>query len=155
MRDSCLQSLKLLHAANGNILSTRRLLKSLDTRQIVVFLLVGSTFAALYAGIAALCMSYLTKDYWQASAIGYSATIIPAYIAQKNLSFRQRGSHYSALPKYIGVQISAIVLSSLISEGLGKLQFLPSFMVFLGASAITTIFTFCALRLFVFRRSEQ
>lgn len=136
-------------------MSPRRLPKTLDLRQIAVFLLVGGTFAALYAGIAALCMAYVTHTYWQASAMGYAVTILPAYLAQKNLSFKQQGAHGTALPKYIGVQIFALVLSSLISEGLGQLQFLPSLLVFLGASATTTVFNYCAMRWFVFPGAER
>ncbi len=121
-----------------------------DARQFVVFLLVGGTFSALYALISTWALAYLTQIHWQAGAIGYSATILPAYLAQKHLSFKQASKRPSSLAKYIGLQIAALFFSSALSEILGRIPFLPTLALFLMASGCTAIFTYMGMKFFVF-----
>lgn len=125
-------------------------LKKANARQFAVFLFVGGTFSALYALISTWALAYLTQIHWQASAIGYSATILPAYLAQKHLSFRQASKQAPSLAKYIGLQIAAIFFSSALSELLGRIPSLPTLVLFIMTSGCTAIFTYMGMKFYVF-----
>ena len=80
------------------------------------FILVGGGAALALAGVTTAMISLRTgMPDWVMGALCYAAFIGPVYLLHRRLSFRSNAAHGQAFPRYVAVQVSAIVLVSLFS----------------------------------------
>lgn len=80
------------------------------------FVLVGGGAALALAAVTTAMISLRTGvPDWVMGALCYAAFIGPVYLLHRRLSFRSDAAHRQAFPRYVAVQISAIVLVSLFS----------------------------------------
>lgn len=84
--------------------------------ELVPFLLVGGLAAAGYVVLSVVAIGLNTGiPDWIVSAVCYALFIVPVYLAHRQLSFRSDTPHAVALPRYIAVQVSALVLAAIFS----------------------------------------
>jgi putative flippase GtrA len=80
------------------------------------FLLVGGGGALALAAVTTAMISLRTGvPDWLVAALCYAAFIVPVYVLHRRLSFRSDTAHSVAFPRYLAVQVSAIVLVSVFS----------------------------------------
>ena len=80
------------------------------------FLLVGGGAALALAAVTTAMIALRTGvPDWIVAALCYAAFIGPVYLLHRRLSFRSAAAHGQAFPRYVAVQVSAIVLVSLFS----------------------------------------
>lgn len=80
------------------------------------FVLVGGAGALGLAAVTTGMISLRTGvPDWLMAALCYAASIGPVYLLHRRLSFRSDAAHGQAFPRYVAVQLSAIVLVSLFS----------------------------------------
>jgi putative flippase GtrA len=80
------------------------------------FVLVGGGAALALAAVTTATISLRTGvPDWVMGALCYAAFIGPVYLLHRRLSFRSDAAHGQAFPRYVAVQVSAIVLVSLFS----------------------------------------
>lgn len=84
--------------------------------ELIWFLLVGGGAALVLAAVTTAMISLRTgAPDWVMAALCYAAFIGPVYLLHRRLSFRSEAGHGQAFPRYVAVQLSAIVLVSLFS----------------------------------------
>lgn len=84
--------------------------------ELLSFILVGGTAALAFAGLSTLLIGAGTGvPDWILSAVCYALFIVPVYLAHRALSFRSKTPHEVALPRYVAVQLSALLLATLFS----------------------------------------
>ena len=87
---------------------------------------------------------------WLVSALCYAALIVPVYLMHRRFSFRSKARHATALPRYVAVQASAVLLTSLFSyvcyQMLGMQSWLGAFIVV----GLTSGVNFVVLKLWAF-----
>ena len=84
--------------------------------ELVPFLLVGGLAAAGYVVLSVVAIGLNTGiPDWIVSAVCYALFIVPVYLAHRQLSFRSTAPHTVALPRYVAVQVSALVLAAIFS----------------------------------------
>jgi putative flippase GtrA len=80
------------------------------------FVLVGGGAMLALAGFTTAMISLRTgAPDWLVGALCYAAFVVPVYLLHRRLSFRSSVDHRQAFPRYLAVQVSAIVLVSLFS----------------------------------------
>lgn len=120
-------------------------------RDLLSFLIVGGLAALSYVVLSTLMIGLDTGVAdWVVSAISYAVHVIPVYLAHRRFSFRSRAPHAVVLPRYVAVQLSAVVLAAIFSYVCYRVIGLrPLF-----AAALVTILTagvnFFVLRLWAF-----
>jgi putative flippase GtrA len=85
-------------------------------REIVLFLAVGVTSAAIYV---ILCVFFTRVCGFRPSvAIIATLTVLipPTYLSQRNLTFRSERNHAGAFPRYLATQVAGNALAVLGSE---------------------------------------
>ena len=86
------------------------------TSQLIWFLAVGGSAALALAAVTTAMISLRTGlPDWAMAALCYAAFIGPVYLLHRRLSFRSDAAHRQAFPRYLAVQLSAIVLVSVFS----------------------------------------
>lgn len=84
--------------------------------ELLSFVLVGGAAAAGYAAFSVLMIGLRTGiPDWVMSAGCYALFIGPVYLAHRRFSFKSDAPHAIALPRYVAVQMSALVLAALFS----------------------------------------
>jgi putative flippase GtrA len=84
--------------------------------ELMWFLLVGGGAMLALAAATSFMVSLDTgMADWLVGAICYAAFIFPVYLLHRRFSFRSDAGHGHAFPRYVAVQITAIVLVSLFS----------------------------------------
>jgi putative flippase GtrA len=85
-------------------------------RELLWFVAVGGSGALALAAVTTAMISLRTGvPDWAMAALCYAAFIGPVYLLHRRLSFRSDAAHRQAFPRYVAVQLSAIVLVSLFS----------------------------------------
>ncbi len=141
----------------GNSVKSRVTDSAVETRrpaaitELVLFLAVG--------GVAALCFAWLSASIieqrtglpdWVVSALCYATFIGPVYLAHRFLAFRSEVPHAIALPRYIAVQLSALMLASIFSYVSYSIVGLPSFPAAVLVIGLTSGVNFAVLKLWAF-----
>jgi putative flippase GtrA len=85
-------------------------------REIVLFLAVGGTSAAIYV---ILCV-FFTRLCGFRPSLAIVATLVivipPTYLSQRNLTFRSDRNHAGAFPRYLATQVAGNALAVVGSE---------------------------------------
>jgi len=121
------------------------------TTELLSFLVVGGTAAACFAGLSAVMIDSRTgMPDWVVSALCYVAMIFPAYLAHRRFSFRSKAPHGVALPRYVAVQMSAIVLATIFSFVCYGIFGMPTLAAALVVTVLTSGVNFVVLRFWAF-----
>lgn len=84
--------------------------------ELLSFLFVGGMAALCFVGLSMLMVDLKTGvPDWIVSAVCYALFIIPVYLAHRRISFRSQAPHAVALPRYVAVQLSALILATFFS----------------------------------------
>jgi putative flippase GtrA len=121
-------------------------------REIVLFLAIGGTSAAIYV---ILCV-FFTRVCGLRPSLAIIATLVilipPTYLSQRNLTFRSDRNHGGAFPRYLATQVVgnglAVVGSELIPAVIRSQPWLAFSVVAIGVAATN----YTLLKRWTFRR---
>ncbi len=115
------------------------------------FIGIGGGAALAFVVVSSLAVGLPTGlPKWVVSAICYAAFIVPVYLLHRRYSFRSSAPHGQALPRYVAVQVGAVVLAALFSWVAYGIVGLPSLFAALLVSALTAGVNFIILRRWAF-----
>ena len=126
------------------------------TSGLLSFLLIGGGAALAYVGVSTIAVALLPQvEAWIVSAFCYAGMVLPVYLLHRRFSFRSEAGHLQALPRYIGVQMMAVLLAT----GFGYLFHgalaLPTLAAGLLVVSLTSGMNFIVLRRWAFARSAR
>ncbi|SMQ72128.1 GtrA-like protein [Devosia lucknowensis] len=97
---------------------------------ILSFLLIGGGAALGFVALSSVLVPLLpTVEEWLVSAACYAAFIVPVYLLHRRFTFASDANHWQALPRYVGVQMMALLLAAafgLVFHGTLALPSLPA-----------------------------
>lgn len=83
---------------------------------IFTFLLIGGGAALSFVVLSSFMVTLLPMlDAWLVSTACYAVFILPVYLLHRRYTFASDTAHSEALPRYVMVQIMALVLASFFS----------------------------------------
>ncbi|MBU1306690.1 MAG: GtrA family protein [Alphaproteobacteria bacterium] len=81
---------------------------------IASFLAIGASGALGFLALTNVMMALPTGlDNWVVNSLCYGAFIVPIYLLHRRFSFQSDAPHRQALPRYLAVQASALLLATL------------------------------------------
>lgn len=83
--------------------------------QLAAFVAIGAAGAGAFVTLSSLAVQLTGSQSWLVNALCYAILIGPVYLAHRRFSFQSDLPHRHALPRYIGVQVMALVLVMLFS----------------------------------------
>jgi SAM-dependent methyltransferase/putative flippase GtrA len=84
--------------------------------QFFAFLLIGGIASGAYVLLSSVAIAAPTGlPDWVVSALCYALFVIPAYLSHRRFTFTSTASHAHALPRYLTVQVSALLLATAFS----------------------------------------
>jgi putative flippase GtrA len=114
---------------------------------VISFLLIGGGAALSYVLFSSLLVGLLPMvAAWQTSALCYAAFVVPVYLLHRRFTFASDAAHRQALPRYIVVQVLALMLASLFSFVFHGTLGLPSLPAALLVIALTSGVNYLILR---------
>jgi putative flippase GtrA len=115
------------------------------------FILIGGGAALAFVLVSSLAIALLPfVDAWIVSSWCYAGFIVPVYLLHRRFSFRSHVAHGEALPRYVAVQMLALLLASgfgHVFHGVLALPSLPAGMLVIG---LTSGVNFAVLKLWAF-----
>lgn len=119
--------------------------------ELLSFGLVGGFAALGFVGLSMFMVGIETGlPDWVVSACCYAVFIVPVYLAHRHFSFRSDAPHNVALPRYVTVQMSAMVLAALFSFVCYRVLNLSSGVAAPLIIGLTSGVNFAILRLWAF-----
>lgn len=123
-------------------------------RKLLLFLVVGGTFAVVYSIFCTLLVKAL-PGYPLTISIGVHAFLIPfAFFAQRNATFASSGMIPREFFRYACLQIACISLSALMLSRLVGQSSILNLLVFLSISAFSAIVSFAICNFYIFRTPD-
>lgn len=123
--------------------------------QLASFLVIGGGVATAYVALSTAAMTLpIPAPRWIISGFCYALFIIPAYLLHRRYSFSSSAPHGSALPRYVTVQLSALVLATLFSYLAYGVAGLPTPIAATLVIALTSGVNFMVLRLWAFSHPD-
>jgi putative flippase GtrA len=92
---------------------------------------------------------------WLVSSLCYAGFVGPAYLAHRRFAFRSAKSHSRALPRYVGVQVIATALASLLSVLASSVIGLPPLLGSVAIAGIVAANSFILSRFWVFAAKRE
>ncbi len=124
--------------------------------ELMSFLLIGGIAALLFVALSAAMIGlYPAVPAWMMSAGCYAAFILPVYLMHRRFTFRSGEEHRRALPRYVAVQVSALVLASAFSFLCYSMLGLSGWSAALIVIALTSGVNFMALRFWAFASGRR
>ena len=119
--------------------------------QVVAFLIVGGVGAAAFIALSSIFVGmHAALPKWLVSTICYAVLIGPVYLAHRRFSFRSDTPHGHALPRYVGVQLCALLLASIFSYVAYNVFGLPAVWASILVTGMISAVNFVVLRLWAF-----
>lgn len=119
--------------------------------EIAAFLVVGGLAALSFVVLSAVLISLDSGvPDWIVSSICYALHVGPVYLAHRRFSFRSQLPHSVALPRYIAVQASAVVLAAIFSFVCYSLLGLEPIIAASVVTLLTSGVNFVLLRVWAF-----
>jgi putative flippase GtrA len=119
--------------------------------QLVSFLIVGGGAALGLVLLTSAALAVPTGlPSWVVSVICYALFIGPVYLLHRRFSFASAAPHGRALPRYIAVQLSALLLAALFSYVAYGVAQLPTPVAAVLVIGLTSGVNFMILRLWAF-----
>jgi putative flippase GtrA len=120
------------------------------------FIAIGGGAALAYVLVSALAVSALPfVESWKVSAACYAAFIVPVYLLHRRHSFRSEAQHRVALPRYLAVQMLAILLASVFAYVFHGRMELPSIPAAILVTGLTSGINFLILRGWAFALARK
>jgi putative flippase GtrA len=123
--------------------------------QLVSFLVIGGLAAVSFVVLSSLMVGALPGvPSWIVGAGCYALFILPVYLLHRRFSFRSGAAHRRAVPRYVGVQLSGLVLAAIFSFICYRLIGMPTVVASLLVIGLTSGVNFVVLRLWAFAGSR-
>lgn len=115
------------------------------------FVLVGGFSAACYVLLSVWLVELPTGlPDWLMGAAAYALLIVPVYLAHRSFAFRTDTPHAVALPRYVAVQLNALLIATVFSYiGYAVLGLAPAVAACFVAG-LTAAVNFMILKLWAF-----
>ena len=115
------------------------------------FVLVGGFAAGSYVLLSVLLVGLHTGlPDWLVGAAVYALLIVPVYLAHRSFAFRSDVPHAVALPRYIAVQLNALLIASVFSYIGYTVLGLPPAVAACFVAGLTAAVNFMILKLWAF-----
>lgn len=124
----------------------------------VAFLLVGGSAAAGFVVLSSVMVTLLPMvEAWLVSTACYAACIVPVYFLHRHFTFASDVAHGRALPRYVAVQIMAVLLASVFSFIFHSALELPSLVAAILVTGLTSGVNYLVLKswAFAFERGAE
>ena len=119
--------------------------------QLLAFGMVGGSGAVAFVLLSTLTVSVGSgMPHWIMSTLCYAVLIGPVYLLHRRFSFRSEAPHRHALPRYVSVQVGALVLASLFSYVAYHVMALPTFWASVMVTGLTSGVSFMVLKFWAF-----
>ena len=123
-----------------------------DRLLVLRFLLVGSTFSAIYSALSAALVQIASVPAFPLSVALYCLMIPPAFLAQRRFTFRSAGSN--GFPIYATVQVCCFAAAALVSTAFLTGIWLLDALLLLATAGSSAVASFLACRYVVFRQPD-
>jgi len=121
-----------------------------------MFLLIGACAAVSFVVVSTtLILTLPMVESWLVSTFCYAGFIIPVYLLHRRFTFGSEVAHGQALPRYVAVQMMALVLASVFSFLLHGAFALPSLMAAILVIALTSGLNYLVLRRWAFHLERR
>jgi putative flippase GtrA len=118
------------------------------------FLVIGGLAALAFVGLSTAALRIpTTLPAWLVSALCYAVFIVPVYLLHRRFSFQSQSPHGKALPRYVLVQLSGLVLAAVFSMLIYGFFRLPTPFAALLVIGLTSGLNFVILRAWAFSHS--
>ena len=118
---------------------------------LINFILIGAGGAAAFVALSTLMLSLPTgAPEWLVNTLCYAALIGPVYLLHRRYSFRSDAAHRQALPRYVAVQMSALVLAAVFSFVVHGMLSLPTVFASMLVVGLTSGVNYLVLRSWAF-----
>ena len=87
---------------------------------------------------------------WVMSTLCYALMIGPVYLLHRRFTFPSEAPHRQALPRYVGVQVMALLLASLFGFVAYRMLGLPTLWASLFVTVLTSGLNFMVLKIWAF-----
>jgi len=124
-------------------------------REIAVFLVVGGTAAAIYAGLGATFTGWFGIRPSVSVVLSVSIVLPLAYLAQRHVTFRSSRSHAAAFSRYVATQAISNVVAIAGAELFEPEVRAYPIPAFLGIAVLVTIFNYFLLKIWVFGHEQE
>ena len=118
--------------------------------ELIRFGSVGGSTAGLYFFLVWVLAKLFTMPWWGIATIASGPPLLASYLLHRSFTFNSKSQHKSSGPRFVIVQLGAVVLNSLViwlGVDLGHLPFIP---VQLAAIGIQVLFTYGSQKYYVF-----
>ncbi|MDP2781506.1 GtrA family protein [Devosia sp.] len=117
------------------------------------FIAIGSSGAIGFIALSSLTMALPTGlENSVINGLCYAVFILPIYLLHRRFSFQSDASHRSALPRYLAVQASALMLATLFGYVLYGVLAMPPVMASTLVIGLTSGVNYLLLRSWAFAR---
>lgn len=124
--------------------------------ELVSFVAIGGCAALAFVALSTLMISLATGvPDWAMSALCYAAFVVPVYLLHRRYTFRSDVPHGEALPRYVAVQVSALVMASLFSFLCYSVFGMQGWVAALLVIALTSGVNFMTLRIWAFANGRR
>jgi putative flippase GtrA len=119
------------------------------------FLCIGAGAALAFVVVTSVLIWLQTGlEDWVVNAACYAAMIVPVYLLHRRYSFASAAPHLQALPRYMAVQVMALMLAALFSFVMHGLLGVPTVVASILVIALTSGVNFAILRSWAFARAQ-
>lgn len=122
-----------------------------ELRQLAAFLAIGGGAAGVFVLLSQLIVGHtgLVPD-WLASGGIYAGMVVPVYLLHRRFSFVSAAPHGRALPRYVLLQASMVLLSALFSYVAYRVLGLTTPIAAVLVTVLTSGVSFAVSRFWVF-----
>ncbi|MBJ3783300.1 GtrA family protein [Devosia sediminis] len=118
---------------------------------IASFVLIGGGAAVGFVVLSSVLIGMLSDtEAWIVSAICYASFILPVYLLHRRFTFASEAAHWQALPRYVVVQVMALLLASIFGFVFHGTLALPSLPAAVLVTALTSGVNFLVLKSWAF-----
>lgn len=125
---------------------------------IISFLLIGVGAALGFIILSSLLVGlWPARDAWIVSACCYAAFIVPVYLLHRRFTFASEVAHVQALPRYVAVQMMALLLAAAFGFVFHGTLALPSLPAAVLVIVLTSGVNYMVLKgwAFAFERAQE
>jgi len=120
-------------------------------RQFAAFAGVGGSGALGFMALSSLAIGLDTGlPNWVMSTLCYGLMIGPVYLLHRRFTFPSEAPHRQALPRYVGVQVMALLLAFLFGFVAYRMIGLPTLWASLFVTVLTSGLNFMVLKIWAF-----
>lgn len=122
-------------------------------RELAAFVAIGGGAALSYVALSSWLVAEVSAlPAWLMSALCYAAFIVPVYLLHRRFTFKSDARHADALPRYVAVQLSALLLATVFSYLCYAVLGIGSVLAALLVIGLTSAMNFVVLKLWAFAR---